>query len=279
MGLLDLIVDEALDPGYAAVRRRRDDADVEGRASATEGRSRWSGRALHLTVGLVLAAAGFLGALAFADARAGEPEAAAARSALIDRIQDVTAVTDEQQELVDALRIEVDRNRDAALTLSESGRARAERLAALELAAGAAVVEGPGVRVTVDDAPDTGFPADSADLGRVQDRDLQVVVNGLWAAGAEAVSVDGYRLTSTTAIRTAGEAILVDFRPVLPPYEIDAIGDPRTLRAAFADGPGGQTLQVLESRYGIRFGTESVDDLRLGPGVALTTGDGEGDGR
>ena len=56
--------------------------------------------------------------------------------------------------------------------------------------------------------------------GRVLDRDLQELVNGLWAAGAEAVSVDGQRLTARTAIRSAGEAVLVDFRPLSPPYVV-----------------------------------------------------------
>ena len=46
------------------------------------------------------------------------------------------------------------------------------------------------------------------------DRDLQVIVNGLWAAGAEAIAVNGQRLTACSAIRSAGEAILVDFRPL-----------------------------------------------------------------
>jgi uncharacterized protein YlxW (UPF0749 family) len=273
MGLLDRIVDEALDPGYADARRRHENAPA--RPPSSSPRRRVS--ALHLGVAGALAAAGFLGALAVADARADEPEAAAARSALVDRVERTGVRADEEQRRVDALRTEVDALQGEALAQSKQGRARAAELAELELVAGAVPVEGPGVRVTVDDAPDLGVPTDSADLGKVQDRDLQVVVNGLWAAGAEAVSVGGYRLTSTTAIRTAGSTILVDFRPVLPPYSVEAIGDPRTLRAAFAEGPGGQTLQALSSRYGIRFETGSVDELELGAGVSLGVGDTEED--
>ena len=58
------------------------------------------------------------------------------------------------------------------------------------------------------------------------------MVNALWAAGAEAISINGQRLGPTTAIRFAGEAVLVDFRPVTNPYEISAIGDPDTLPAS-----------------------------------------------
>ena len=48
--------------------------------------------------------------------------------------------------------------------------------------------------------------------GQVTDHDLQTVVNALWAAGARAIWVGGVRLGPQTAIRTAGQTILVDFR-------------------------------------------------------------------
>ena len=87
----------------------------------------------------------------------------------------------------------------------------------LGLASGTLPVEGPGLVVRLDDAPPDdavedplrgGTPVD----GRVQDRDLQDLVNGLWAAGAEAISINDVRLTALTAIRSAGDAVLVDFR-------------------------------------------------------------------
>jgi uncharacterized protein YlxW (UPF0749 family) len=89
----------------------------------------------------------------------------------------------------------------------------------------------------------------------VLDRDLQDVVNGIWAAGAEAVSVNGIRLTALTAIRSAGEAILVDFRPLSPPYEIEAIGDPGALEVGFLDGPAGRRFTAYTSLYGLRLET------------------------
>jgi uncharacterized protein YlxW (UPF0749 family) len=69
--------------------------------------------------------------------------------------------------------------------------------------------------------------------GRVRDADLQDVVNGLWAAGAEAVAVDGQRLTALSAIRSAGESVLVDLRPLSPPYTVEAVGDPAALEVGF----------------------------------------------
>ena len=100
----------------------------------------------------------------------------------------------------------------------------------------------------------------------MRDDDLQLVVNALWAAGAEAISINGQRLGPTTAIRFAGEAVLVDFRPVTNPYEISAIGDPDTLSLDVPDGPAGQSpggdLRVV--RAALRASPEH-DELSLPP--------------
>jgi uncharacterized protein YlxW (UPF0749 family) len=97
----------------------------------------------------------------------------------------------------------------------------------------------------------------------VRDADLQDVVNGLWAAGAEAVAVDGQRLTALSAIRSAGESVLVDLRPLSPPYVVEAVGDASRLEVRFVDGPSGRRLTTLASLYGIRFEVSRADELDL----------------
>ncbi|MEU9842548.1 DUF881 domain-containing protein, partial [Actinomadura sp. NPDC048032] len=127
-------------------------------------------------------------------------------------------------------------------------------------------------------APARGGAAD----GRVYDQDLQVLVNGLWAAGARAIGVNGRRLTPTTAIRAAGEAILVDYRPLGAPYEVTAVGDPGRLRAAFAGSPADRRLAALRDRFGIRYGTRRSDEVRLPAAGAVRLRyavPGEGGGR
>jgi len=99
------------------------------------------------------------------------------------------------------------------------------------------------------------------DKGKVIARDLQIIVNGLWQAGAEAISVNGHRLTSRAAIRFAGAAILVDYRPLTRPYVITAIGDPSSLSVEFADGDGGSYLQSLEANYRIRGDIKEHDSV------------------
>jgi uncharacterized protein YlxW (UPF0749 family) len=268
--MLDRIMADAMEPGYAdrAAEKQRsaDAAAVGGAPPPADRRTTRSRRVVHVAVALVLLASGFVLTLRIGDVRRSAPDAAAARTELAERVQQRTLLTDGLAAEVAALRSTVGAARDSALVVTRNGRERAKALAALELATGAVPVSGPGLRVTVSDAPSKpqdGEGADQADLGQVQDRDLQLVVNGLWAAGAEAIAVGGYRLTARTAIRSAGEAILVDFRPITEPYVIEAIGDPETMRARFLEGPGGRALSTLNATYGIRFTSESVDNLRL----------------
>jgi uncharacterized protein YlxW (UPF0749 family) len=126
----------------------------------------------------------------------------------------------------------------------------------------------------VNDAPsqgdDTvgGDPRSKSDFdpGTVFDADLQVIVNGLWAAGAEAIAINGHRLTALSAIREAGQAILVDFRPLVPPYQIDAIGNSSQLQSGFASGSAGPYVQSMRDNNGIRVEIAPVKQLAL-PGA------------
>ncbi len=69
--------------------------------------------------------------------------------------------------------------------------------------------------------------------------------------GAEAISINGQRLTALSAIRSAGQAILVDFRPLSPPYVISVVGDPDPMQALFANGSGGRYLRSLSDNFQI----------------------------
>jgi uncharacterized protein YlxW (UPF0749 family) len=137
------------------------------------------------------------------------------------------------------------------------------------------------VRLVVDDAKDasTGGDGDArstsgfSDTGRVRDRDMQRVVNGLWESGAEAVSINGQRLTALSAIRAAGDAILVDNRPLVPPYTVLAVGDGGELSERFQNSADGLYLHALQENYGIRTAISVEDDVRLSaaPSVIVRT--------
>jgi uncharacterized protein YlxW (UPF0749 family) len=149
----------------------------------------------------------------------------------------------------------------------------------LGLVTGAVATTGPGLEVTVDDAASVADAGDGSDPrdqdapedGRVLDQDLQLVVNGLWAAGAEAISINGQRLTALSAIRSAGQAVLVDYRPLSPPYRISAVGDPERLRARFAAGPGGRDLRELQENFGVRAEVATAQRMTLPASSTVVT--------
>lgn len=128
-------------------------------------------------------------------------------------------------------------------------------------------LQGPGVTVSIDNAEQPTFSG-TTDLGQVIDRDLQHAVNGLWRAGAEAISINGIRLTSRTSIRNAGNTILVDYRPVVAPYRIRVLGDVTRLVEAFKRTPEWSELQQLRDRYGIRWGIAASRSLQVPAGVS-----------
>jgi uncharacterized protein YlxW (UPF0749 family) len=191
------------------------------------------------------------------------------RAALVDDIQSDSEVTDELAVQLESLRAEVTSTRDDLLAASAVGQRALDDLARAEGGGAAVPVAGPGLLVNLanadpeaDDDP-VGGGADEDTRGRVRDGDLQLVVNALWSAGAEAISINGQRLGPATAIRFAGEAVLVDFRPVTNPYEVSAIGDPDTLLSEFLASPEVNALAVISESFGLRFEFAREDELSL----------------
>ncbi|UIZ11681.1 DUF881 domain-containing protein [Streptomyces sp. R527F] len=245
MSLLNNVMDHSLDDGYAEASARR-------KADGTAGLPRTLKSKLGLAAGLVVAA--LVVTLGAAEARISAPVVAKEREELIDRIDAETEAADTLESNVDKLRADVSERQRKAL--ERHGGDQGQLVALL---AGATPVEGPGMKLVVDDAKDTdqggGGPRESsgfADTGRVRDRDMQRVINGLWESGAEAIAINGQRLTALSAIRAAGDAILVDNRPLVPPYTVLAVGDGKKLATAFQDSADGQYLQALKESFDIR---------------------------
>jgi uncharacterized protein YlxW (UPF0749 family) len=127
---------------------------------------------------------------------------------------------------------------DIAQLRSRSGSAdlrRLERTARpLRLAAGLEEVEGPGLTVTLDDAPEEVLASagESVNNAIVHQQDIQGVANALWEGGAEAMTIQGVRIISTTGIKCVGNTVILNGVPYSPPYRISAIGNPARLQAA-----------------------------------------------
>jgi uncharacterized protein YlxW (UPF0749 family) len=240
-----------LDPGYEEAARRR------AQRGEPPARRRMAAR-LARTVVLMLA--GVLLAVAYHQTVATTPESSKIQSNLVDDVHSRQAETDTMQRQADQLRDQVSGLRDAGLSGSDM-----DALRALEARAGVIKVQGGGTVIRLTDAstqvdPVTGQA--TRNLGKVQDRDLQAVSNELWHDGAEAIAINGERLTATSTIRTAGETILVDFRPITSPYEVVAIG-PGDLNKRFSDSSTGELFRELVTDYHMQVSVKSQGNLTI----------------
>jgi uncharacterized protein YlxW (UPF0749 family) len=251
-----------LDPGYA---------DAAAARQADGPRTGWRRIAALGSRVLTLVLVGFLLTVAYREAVAAEPERSRAHAGLVEEVKSSQERTDELQSRSDTLRREVTAAQQAALG---GGPEELQSVREQEAAAGLGAVTGGGAVVRLADAPapidpGTGRPT-NAEVSRVLDVDLQSVANALWAAGAEAIAINGQRLTSTSTIRAAGTAILVDFRPVTSPYEVAAIG-PDDLDRTFSRTTAAATVRDLADRYGLGFSVRAEGSLSLpaAPGMSL----------
>jgi uncharacterized protein YlxW (UPF0749 family) len=173
-----------------------------------------------------------------------------------------------------ALRVE--RSRDEARELqkdiddlSKSARGGSidellDTVAKLQEISGLTAARGPGVRVTLTDAPRSiNVPGLDPNVLVVHQQDIQAFVNALWSGRAEAVSLQGQRLISTTGIKCVGNTVVLDGVPYSPPYVIEAIGDPVRLNAALAASPEVVTYRAYVTRYRLGLKTKSLADIKM----------------
>lgn len=213
--------------------------------------------------------------MAIAQTRMQASEVSATRNALVERV--IAADRRVQQLEVTVLTAENNLLNAEAATLAGTslGDQARDRLDRLRAATGQTEVFGSGVSVTIDDAPFDPLQDSGPSPGKVIDRDLQIVVNGLWRAGATAIAINGRRLTPTSAIRNAGDAILVNYRPMSPPYVVSAIGpDANKIAGLFRDNPAGLLLEELERKYGVIWELQTVGNISL-PAASSTSGNRE----
>ena len=250
MDLLNQIIRQPVDPDYALATT----------AGSEPSRGRWKLGVLAMIIGALFAVA------ALQTTRAA-PALQSERSELITRIQAAEREQDQLRSRVTSLTEEIATLRAAALGDDGAARSVESQIGLLDPVAGNAAVTGAGLLIVVDDSPSAA--ADARD--RVLDIDLQVLVNGLWEAGAEAIAINGHRLSNLTAIRSAGDAITVDYRSLSRPYRVQAIGDVRTLQSRFVETSAGAWWNDLAQNRRMRYEISDVKqlDLAADPGMVL----------
>lgn len=209
-GLLESIADTALDDDYYEVR--------PGRYS----RGRGLGTVATATAVMLLA---LMITIAAVQTRTDRPVDELERDALIADIGIRKQLLAEGREKTDELQSQVVGLRDSA----ESREF--DSLRVLTAQSGAV---GPGVRITLDNGPAT------IEDSLVTEQDLQILVNGLWYAGTEAVSINGNRLSSLSAIGRSGQALTVNYRSLTRPYTVIALGNAGQLADRISSNTGGQ---------------------------------------
>ena len=119
---------------------------------------------------------------------------------------------------------------------------------------------GPGVTVTLRDAPEDVIRNTSLDrnLLVVHQQDIQAVVNAMWKSGATAVTVQGQRIVSTTGIKCEGNAVQLQGVPYSQPYRISAVGDQTAL------------VNAIDSDSYLQIYRQQADDPRIQIGWSMT---------
>lgn len=158
---------------------------------------------------------------------------------------------------------------DALAGSDLSPQVAAARAAAqpLQRVAGLTAVRGPGLRVSMDDAPrdsDGNYPdgVDPDDLV-VHQQDVQSVVNALWAGGAEAMTIMDQRVVTTSAVRCIGNTLLLQGRAYSPPFVITAIGDATRMGRALDAEPGVALFQTYVAKYRLGFDVEPMAGIGM----------------
>ena len=245
--LLTLITQRSLDADYEHVAARRRAAGEDPSES----------RVTLRTAALVLLAFGLLVTVAAVQTSRNASDDEASRARLIEQINlRRDSVDGLQQQLSGERRdqLALQRAVTKAQTEAQAAQARVGRVAART---GFAPVTGPGIQATVDSAPGS----DNNQL--VRDSDLALLTDALWASGAEAISVNGERLTVLSSFRNVGVSVLVNSRPVNPPYVFDVVGDPDNLPADLLSSSVGARWYALKNSLGFRFDVRNAGSLSL----------------
>jgi uncharacterized protein YlxW (UPF0749 family) len=234
-GLLEQIADTALDDDYYVVRTGDYAQSREFNTPLTA---------------FVLAMFALLVVMAAAQTRNDRPATERERSTLISDVAARKTAQANREATAERLRKEV-----AELSASVDRFDPAYQNVRVET--GDLAATGPGIRVVA--SPSTKGNLD----GTITDDDLQILVNGLWYAGAEAVAINGERIGTMTGIHFANGAINVNFNDIAPPYAVVALGPSDTLLQRFEDNPAGHYWASRQKNAAIQFGVTPSSDLSV----------------
>jgi uncharacterized protein YlxW (UPF0749 family) len=246
MPLLALVTRDAVDEDYVHAARRR----AANGAPPPSQRTRFRG------VAVATALFGLLIALAAVQTARNADVREASRDALINRISERQQEVASLRERIESLRRQNDDLQSTSSRIQGQLAEATVQQRALQLSTGFVAVHGPGLRITVSDNPDG-----SSD-GRVRASDLRLLVNGLWRAGAEAIAINGRRLSAISAIVNSNISVQLNRLPLTPPYVVSAIGSD-TMAGQLQASTSGTEFQALADQFGFVVDRQNESELVL----------------
>jgi uncharacterized protein YlxW (UPF0749 family) len=206
----------------------------------------------QITLGAALLALGFLVAAQLAAEGPRVRYTTQERTPLVETVNELQGQQDQLKQRILDLRGQIQGIETQGAGSADLVRQLNARLEEARIAAGLIALTGTGIVIQVEDSKQPVPPDGSESDYLVGSRDIRVVVEQLWGVGAEAIAVNGERLTPTSAIIDVGRSLLVNSAYLAPPYQITALGAP-DLYAKLSAAPG--FIDFVRARgegYGIR---------------------------
>ncbi len=214
----------------------------------------------------LLAAAGLLFATTAGTAR-GTDLRPDDRADLADLIRSEQVRLERDNRRVEALRREIDATTSRATGEDGPGGSAPGRATELAAVVGLAPMRGPGVTVSLDDAPRSARenppPGTGPDDFVVHQQDLQAVVNALWVGGAEAMQLMDQRVIATSAVRCVGNTLILQGRVYSPPYVVTAIGPVEAMLRALEEAPGVAVFRHYVDTVGVRYAVRREETVTV----------------
>ncbi len=131
----------------------------------------------------------------------------------------------------------------------------------LRMVTGSIPVRGKGILITLGDSDKKLNDYEDPIFYIVHYYQLELLMNELWNAGAEAIMINNNRIIDSSGFSCAGTTILIDTKRIAPPFEIFVIGDPKSLKKNLTM-PGSYVEREILA-FDLKFSIESVDEIEI----------------
>jgi len=178
----------------------------------------------QITLGVALLALGFLIAAQLASEGPRVRYTTQERTPLVETANELQAQQDDLKARILGLRSQIQGVEGQGEGSADLVRQLNVKLEQARIAAGLIALTGTGIVIQLEDSKAPVPPDGSESDYLVGSRDIRVVVRELWRAGAEAIAVNGERITPTSAIIDVGTSLLINSAYLTPPYQVTALG-------------------------------------------------------